>query len=130
MEISCNIKGVLGSPLAYCCQSPPFLLEKKVNIDNNKLTTIQEHLYKYFPSFEDFSILTRESNESPCVYTIVVYSVFQYCFTSFSILSKTMYEHLISFRSDHESSGFRKLAVNKWICRKNMIIFLINFFQN
>ena len=42
------------------------LTEKKVNIDNNKLTAIQEHLLccNYSPSFEDFSILTRESNDS------------------------------------------------------------------
>ena len=25
---------------------------------------------------------------------------------------------------DHESSGFRKLAVNKWTCRKNCDFFL------
>ena len=39
---------------------------KKVKIDNNKLTAIQEHLLcccNYCPSFEDFSILTRESND-------------------------------------------------------------------
>ena len=28
------------------------------------------------------------------------------------------------FRRDHESSGFRKLAVNEWICRKNGNYFL------
>ena len=41
------------------------LTEKKVKIDNNKLTAIQEHLLccNYSPSFEDFSILTRESND-------------------------------------------------------------------
>ena len=41
------------------------LTGKKVKIDNNKLTTIQEHLLccNYSPSFEDFSILTRESND-------------------------------------------------------------------
>ena len=41
------------------------LTEKKVKIDNNKPTTIQEHLLccNYCPSFEDFSILTRESND-------------------------------------------------------------------
>ena len=40
------------------------LTEKKVKIDNNKLTGIQEHLLccNYSPSFEDFPILTRESN--------------------------------------------------------------------
>ena len=40
-------------------------LEKKVKIDNRKLMAIQEHLLccKYSPSFEDFSILTRESND-------------------------------------------------------------------
>ena len=38
---------------------------KKVKIDNNKLMTIQEHLLccNYSPSFEDFSILTREGND-------------------------------------------------------------------
>ena len=43
----------------------PHLTEKKVKIDNNKLTAIQEHLLccNYSPSFEDFSILTRESND-------------------------------------------------------------------
>ena len=41
------------------------LTEKKVKIDNNKVTAIQEHLLccNYSPSFEDFSILTRESND-------------------------------------------------------------------
>ena len=37
---------------------------KKLKIDNNKLTAFQEHLlyYNYSPSYEDFSILTRESD--------------------------------------------------------------------
>ena len=41
------------------------LTEKKVKIDNNKLTAIQEHLLccNYSQSFEDFSIMTRESND-------------------------------------------------------------------
>ena len=41
------------------------LTDKKVKIDNNKLTAIQEHLLccNYCPSFEDFSILIRESND-------------------------------------------------------------------
>ena len=41
------------------------LTEKKVKVDNNKLTSIQEHLLycNHCPSFEDFSILTRESND-------------------------------------------------------------------
>ena len=41
------------------------LTEKKVKIDNNKLTAIQEHLLccNYSPSFEDFSMLTWESSE-------------------------------------------------------------------
>ena len=41
------------------------LTGKKVKIDNNKLMAIQEHLLccNYSPSFEDFSILTRESND-------------------------------------------------------------------
>ena len=40
---------------------------------------------------------------------------------SFCILSKTEW---MSIRRDHESSGFRKLVVNKWICRKNCVYFL------
>ena len=38
---------------------------EKVKIHNNKLTVIQEHLLccNYSPSFEDFSILTTESND-------------------------------------------------------------------
>ena len=41
------------------------LADKKVKTGNNKLTAIQEHLLccNYSPSFEDFSILTRESND-------------------------------------------------------------------
>ena len=41
------------------------LTEKSVKIDNNKLTVIRELLLccNYCPSFEDFSILTRESND-------------------------------------------------------------------
>ena len=36
----------------------------KLKIDNNKLEAIQEHLLccNYSPSFDDFSILTREGN--------------------------------------------------------------------
>lgn len=38
---------------------------KKVRIDKNKLTVIQEQLLfcKYSPYFEDFSIFTKESND-------------------------------------------------------------------
>ena len=41
------------------------LTEKKVKIDKNKLMAIQEYLLccNYSPSFEDFSFLTRESND-------------------------------------------------------------------
>ena len=41
------------------------LTGKKVKIENNKLTAIQEHLLccNYSPSFEDFPNLTRESND-------------------------------------------------------------------
>ena len=41
------------------------LTGKKVKIDNNKLTAIQERLLccNYSPSFEDFPILTRESDD-------------------------------------------------------------------
>ena len=39
------------------------LPRKKLKIDNNKLTAIQEHLLccNYYPSYENFSILTREN---------------------------------------------------------------------
>ena len=41
-----------------------YLTEKKVKIDNNKPMAIQEQLcWNYSSSFEDFSILTRESND-------------------------------------------------------------------
>ena len=38
---------------------------KKVKIDNNKVTAIQEHLlcFNYFPFVEGFSILNRGSND-------------------------------------------------------------------
>ena len=41
------------------------LTDKNVKIHNNKLTVIQERLLccSYPPSFEDFSILTTESND-------------------------------------------------------------------
>ena len=41
------------------------LTGKKVKIDNKRLTAIQEHLLccNYSPSFEDFSIFTKESND-------------------------------------------------------------------
>ena len=41
------------------------LTGKKVKIDNNKLMTIHEHFLccNYSPSYEDFFILTRESND-------------------------------------------------------------------
>ena len=41
------------------------LTDKKVKIDSNKLAAIQEHLLccNYSSSLEDFSILTRESND-------------------------------------------------------------------
>ena len=40
------------------------LTGKMVKIDSNKLTAIQEHplFCNYSPSFENFAILTRESN--------------------------------------------------------------------
>ena len=42
-----------------------YLAGKKVKIDSKKLTTIQEHFLRcnYSPSFEEISILTRESSE-------------------------------------------------------------------
>ena len=38
---------------------------KEIMIDNNKLTLIQKHLlfWNYSPSFENFSVLTREIND-------------------------------------------------------------------
>ena len=42
-----------------------YLPGKKAKLDNNKLTAIPEHLIfrNYSPSFENFPILTRESND-------------------------------------------------------------------
>ena len=42
-----------------------YLPGKKAKIDNNKPTAIPKHLIfcNYSPSFENFSILTRESND-------------------------------------------------------------------
>ena len=58
--------------------------------------------------------------------SIVQFSLFYY---ELCILSKTeckrIYYH---FRRDHESSSFRKLARNKWICRETCDFFcVINF---
>ena len=41
------------------------LTGKKVKIDNNKRTAIQDHLLccNHSPSFEDYSVLARESND-------------------------------------------------------------------
>ena len=49
------------------------LTEKQVKIDNNKLTTIQEHLscFNYSPSFEDFKLKTMESLLIACVKPIL-----------------------------------------------------------
>ena len=54
-------------------------------------------------------------------------------FVEFSILCYKFYYFIKTdyvsiyhrFWRDHESSGFRKLAVNKWICRKNCDYLLI-----
>ena len=42
-----------------------YLFGKKIKLGNNKLIAIQGHLlcYNSSPSFEDFSILTKESND-------------------------------------------------------------------
>ena len=46
----------------------------------------------------------------------------------FCILSKTEYKSIYyHFRRDHESSSFRKIARNKWICRETCdFYFVIN----
>ena len=51
---------------------------------------------------------------------------FQYVtsFRSFSISLKTEFMSIFYCRCDHESIGFQKLAINKCICRKNVITFL------
>ena len=41
----------------------------------------------------------------------------------FCILSKTEWKNI--FRRDHESSSFRKLAKNKWICRATWFFMFI-----
>ena len=148
---------------------------KKVKIDNKKLTAIQEHLLRcnYSPTFEDFSILTRESNDfklkimeslliardkpilnnadSPLPVELFQYNIsgcyvlshhmmsifpivhIQLPFVQFSLLCykfcissnterKSIYYH---FTHDHKSSGFRKLARNKWICWEICNFFVI-----
>ena len=42
-----------------------YLIGNKVKIDNSKLTAFQEHLVccNYYPSFENFPILTRKNND-------------------------------------------------------------------
>ena len=142
-----------------------FLAGKKVKIDNKKLTAIQEHLLccNYSPTFEDFSILTRESNDfklkimeslliardKPILNTdsSLPVELFQYNISGYYVLSHHMmfifpivhiqlpfvqfsllcYKFCISskterksiyyhFSHDYKSSGFRKLARNKWTC--------------
>ena len=55
----------------------------------------------------------------PIVPTLFLFFQFSLLRHEFCILSKTecksIYYH---FRRDHESSSFRKLARNKWICRE------------
>ena len=58
------------------------------------------------------------------IYHCALFVQFSILCYEFCVLSKTMYEHLYHFRCDHESSGFRKLAVNSWICQKNCHYFL------
>ena len=54
--LNCEFEKILGSS---------YLAGKKVKTDSNKLTAIQEHFLccNYSPSLEEFSILTRESNQ-------------------------------------------------------------------
>ena len=55
--------------------------------------------------------------------TSVVIICYEFC-----ILSKTEYKSIYyHFRRDHESSSFRKLARNKWICRETCDFFRDQF---
>ena len=58
---------IMVRPNVWICEhlGISHLTGKKVKIDNNKLTMIQKHLLccNYSPSYEDFFILTRESND-------------------------------------------------------------------
>ena len=52
-------------------------------------------------------------------------SILRYEFSYF--IKSRMYSIYYHFRRDHENSGFRKLAINKWICKKNCDYFLDQF---
>ena len=58
---------IMVRPNVWICEhlGISHLTGKKVKIDNNKLMTVQKHLLccNYSPSYEDFFILTRESND-------------------------------------------------------------------
>ena len=62
MESSCNIRDVLGSPLAYCCQCSPFYSKKGGDWQYPNGNPRTPLYWNYFPSFEGFSTLTRECN--------------------------------------------------------------------
>ena len=96
------------------------LTEKKVKIDKNKLTAIQEHLLScnYSPSYDMFYHIIWCPSIPLCVYNCRLFS-FHYYVTSFVFYQKTecksIYYH---FRCEYESSSFRQLVRNKWICRE------------
>ena len=68
-------------------------LGKKVKIDNNKLTAIQEHFLccNYSPSFEDFSILTRENKDFKLKIMESLLGLFQYNISGYHM----MFYHII-----------------------------------
>ena len=67
-------------------------------------------------------ITSYDVHLSHCAYTIVVCSVFIIMLRVLYFIKKckSIYYH---FRRDHESSSFRKLARNKWICRETCDFF-------
>ena len=74
-------------------------------------------IYDYIFEFKFLEIAHDKPalNKVDSSLSFVKFSVLCY---KFCILSKTECMNIsYHFRRDHESSGFRKQAVNKWICR-------------
>ena len=69
-------------------------------------------------------MMSYDVHPSHCAYENVVCSVFIVMLRVLYFIKNKICEHLISIKRFHENSSFRKLAVNKWICRMNCDYFL------
>ena len=134
-------------------ESISHLTGKKVKINNNKLTAIQEQLlcWNYSPSFEEFFILTRESNDfTPKIMESLLIAhdnsvlnkadsslpleLFWYNISSLHVIwcpsiQLSVYNYrLFSFQyyitfSILSKTECQKLAINKWICQEKLWLF-------